>query len=382
MCVGLPESSDLDHDNHNHTNLDNNCEHNHNHTNVDNTYEHNHSHTNVDNNTTTSTTTTTPTSTTTTTTSSSSTAYPLKVSANGRYLVDQNDVPFLMIGDSPQSLTVNLSEAEADAFFADRQAAGFNLVWVNLLCATYTGGRADGSTYDGIVPFTTPNDLATPNDAFFTRVDHMLNLAAAHGLVVLLDPAETGSYLSVLNTNGVAKARDYGRYLGTRYRNFDNIVWMHGNDFQTWSNPGDDAVVQAVARGIHDTDDRHIHTVELDYPVSGSLDDPTWAPLIELNASYTYFPTYAQVLTDYNRPNALPTFLVEANYEFEHLCRPWHAAEPAPARVLEHAERCRRPALREQLDVAVHERLAKPPRHARLAADGERAVPLPVPALV
>ena len=77
--------------------------------------------------------------------------------------------------------------------------------------------------------------------------------------------------------------------------------------------------MQAVARGIHDTDDRHIHTVELNYPVSGSLDDPTWAPLIELNASYTYFPTYAQVLTDYNRPNPLPTFLVEANYEGEHL---------------------------------------------------------------
>ena len=53
----------------------------------------------------------------------------------------------------------------------------------------------------------------------------------------------------------------------------------------------DDAVVQAVARGIHDTDDRHIHTVQLDYLVSGSLDDPTWAPFIELNASYTYFPT-------------------------------------------------------------------------------------------
>jgi hypothetical protein len=121
-----------------------------------------------------------------------------------------------------------------------------------------------------------------------------------------------------LNANGVTKARDYGRYLGTRYRSFDNIVWMSGNDFQTWENPSDDAVVQAVARGIHDTDDRHIHTVELDYQVSGSLDDPTWAPLIELNASYTYFPTYAQVLTDYDRPDAPPTFLVEANYEFEH----------------------------------------------------------------
>jgi chitodextrinase len=245
-------------------------------------------------------------------------AYPLKVGPTGRYLVDQNGVPFLIHGDSPQALTVNLSEAEADAFLADREAAGFNLVWVNLLCATYTGGRPDGSTYDGIVPFTTPDDLSTPNEAFFTRVDHMLSLAAQHGLVVLLDPAETGSYLAVLNANGTTKARNYGRFLGTRYRNVDNIIWMSGNDFQSWPNPGDDAVVQAVARGIHDTDDRHIHTVELDYSVSGSLDDPTWAPLIELNASYTYFPTYAQVLADYDRPDALPTFMVEANYEFEH----------------------------------------------------------------
>ncbi len=246
------------------------------------------------------------------------TAYPPKVSANGRYLVDQNDVPFLITGDSPQAAFVNLSEAEADAFFADRQAAGFNLVWVNLLCGTYTGGRGDGSTYDGIVPFTTPGNLATPNESYFARVDDMLRLAALHGLVVLLDPAETGSFLSMLTANGVAKSRDYGRYLGARYRSFDNIIWMSGNDFQSWQNPGDDAVVQAVARGIHDTDDRHIHSVELDYLVSGSLDDASFAPLLELNASYTYFPTYAQVLTDYDRPNALPTFLVEANYEFEH----------------------------------------------------------------
>src|SRR5204862_3814349 len=81
------------------------------------------------------------------------TSFPLKVGPTGRYLVDQSNVPFLIQGDSPQALTVNLSEAEADAFFADREAAGFNTVWVNLLCATYTGGRPDGSTYDGIVPF-------------------------------------------------------------------------------------------------------------------------------------------------------------------------------------------------------------------------------------
>src|SRR5690242_2534821 len=31
-------------------------------------------------------------------------AYPLRTSANNRYLVDQNNVPFMIVGDSPQSL--------------------------------------------------------------------------------------------------------------------------------------------------------------------------------------------------------------------------------------------------------------------------------------
>jgi hypothetical protein len=150
---------------------------------------------------------------------------------------------------------------------------GFNALWVNLLCATYTGGRPDGSTYDGIVPFTTPDDLSTPNESYFTRVDHMLRLAAKHGIVVVLDPAETGSYLSVLLSNGVAKSRDYGRFLGARYRSFDNIIWMSGNDFQSWRIPRTTRSCGGRA-GIKETDDRHIHTVELDYLVSGSLDDP------------------------------------------------------------------------------------------------------------
>jgi hypothetical protein len=133
--------------------------------------------------------------------------------------VDQDGAPFLLTGDSPQALIVNLSEVEADAFFAEREAAGFNAVWINLLCATYTGGRPDGSTYDGIVPFTTPGDLATPNPGYFARVDHMLDLAAQHGLTVILDPAETGSFLEV--PPKAPKSRDYGRY-SARYRGFDN----------------------------------------------------------------------------------------------------------------------------------------------------------------
>ena len=80
--------------------------------------------------------------------------YPVKVSANNRYLVDQNNAPFLIMGDCPQSLTVNLSVAQTDSYFSNRQAHGFNTLWVNLVCTVYTGGRPDGSTFDGMLPFT------------------------------------------------------------------------------------------------------------------------------------------------------------------------------------------------------------------------------------
>src|SRR4029077_17214800 len=138
-----------------------------------------------------------------------------------------------------------------------------------------------------------------------------------YGLVVILDPAETGGWLSTLVANGVDKDRAYGRFLGERYKDSPNIIWMSGNDYQDWG-PSNDPYVMAVAQGIQDTDPGHIQTVELNYLRSGSLDDAAWAPLISLNASYTYYPTYQQVLSDYNRANFLPTFMVEASYEFEH----------------------------------------------------------------
>jgi hypothetical protein len=244
--------------------------------------------------------------------------YPLKADPTGRYLVDRRNRPFLIVGDSPQALMINASESEADAFLANRARAGFNAVWINLLSAEYTGGRPDGSTSDGIRPFTKGHDLSTPNEPYFARADAIIRSAAKHGIAVFLDPIETGSWLKVLQRNGLAKSEAYGRWLGERYKSFPNIVWFNGNDFQTWKNPKDDALVMAVSRGIRAADPEHIQTVELNYTVSGSLDDRRWQGMIELDAAYTYAPTYAEVLKEYSRPNHLPVFMVEANYEGEH----------------------------------------------------------------
>ncbi len=254
--------------------------------------------------------------------------YPVKISANGRYLVDQNQAPYMIVGDSTQALTTNISPADADWFFADRHAHGFNADWVNLLTAGATmAGRNDGSTYDGIRPFTghVPGgtdwnyyDLTTPNEAFFARVDQMIKLAAKHKILIILDPAETIAWLPALLNNGPARCRAYGRYLGRRYKTFDNILWMSGNDFGAWQDPKSDAVATAVALGIKDMDARHIHTVELHVGQSVSSDDPKWAAIVSLNAAYCYGPPYIQVLRGYNNPaRTIPVFMVEAVYEFE-----------------------------------------------------------------
>lgn len=243
--------------------------------------------------------------------------YPLRVDAGGRYLVDRRGDPFLIIGDAPQALMVNASVGEAESLLANRASHGFNTVWIMLICNAYSGGRADASTYDGLTPFTAAGDLAAPREAYFARCDEIIRAAAGHGLNVILDPVDTGGFMPVLRQNGLDKCRAYGRYLGDRYEDFDNIVWMSGSDFQSWRTASDNALVKAVADGIRETDSRHIHTLQLDYFVSSSLDNSAWSDLVTLNAAYTYYPAYAEVLEGYNRTPAVPVFLIESDYEGE-----------------------------------------------------------------
>jgi hypothetical protein len=273
--------------------------------------------------------------------------YPLRLSANGRYLVDQKNTPFLITGDNPHALPGMASVAEAETYFADRQTHGFNAVWINMLVATpaYYDARADGSTPDGILPFSgyiaggtdiTHYDLTRPNPAYFTRVDEMLTAAASHGLVVFLDPIDTccksapgrGVWLETMLNNGPAAAVQFGEYIGQRFRHLKNIIWLNGDDFNTWQTHQDDAVVQAVGKGIHSTNPEALQTVELNIFTSSSLDDPTWAPLISLNSTYTYSPTYIEMLHSYNQKPVMPTYLVEGHYDLEKVGDPTDYGTP------------------------------------------------------
>ncbi len=265
--------------------------------------------------------------------------YPLKVSADHRYLVDRNNHPFLIVGDTPQGLMGRLTEQGAERYFADREAHGFNTAgWVDVSCAgrDYPDNKT-GSTVDGILPFTgyvtggtdyTYYDLSKPNEAYFTRLDHVIEIAAAHHVFVFIDPAETAGWLQTLRNNGLKSAYAYGQYLGRRYKKYSNVGWISGNDFNRWRVPSDDALARAVAMGIKAVAPEQIQTVELNYQTSSSLDDRSWAAVISLNSTYTYSATYVQMLHSYDQKPIMPAFLVEGHYDLEEVGEPTDYGTP------------------------------------------------------
>jgi hypothetical protein len=260
-------------------------------------------------------------------------AYPLKLSANHRYLVDRKGKPFLIVGDSPQDMMSRLTEKEVDSYFADRQAHGFNTMgWIDVTCAGKDSpDNKDSRTVDGILPFTgfVPGgtsyeyyDLSKPNEAYFARLDHIVMLAKKHGILVFLNPMETNGWLPTLRNNGLTSAYSFGQYLGNRYKGAANVAWISGNDFITWKDPKDDALVEAVAKGIKSVAPAQLQSVELNYEDSSSFDDPTWIPIIDLNGTYTYSPTYMQTIHSYNQKPAAPVYLLEAHYDQENVGHP------------------------------------------------------------
>ena len=78
------------------------------------------------------------------------------VSDDGRHFVDQHGDPILVRGDSPWSLTTDLTAEEAETYLADRGARDVNAVIVSLLGPRWAVGRCRcGPRSSGPGPTTT-----------------------------------------------------------------------------------------------------------------------------------------------------------------------------------------------------------------------------------
>jgi hypothetical protein len=239
-------------------------------------------------------------------------------STNHRYLVDQNGAPFLLQGDAAWSLIVGLNEAEVEQYLENRRQKGFNGTQVNLIEHKFC--KHPPMNFAGEGPFTTPGDFTTPNEKYFAYADWVIRKAAENGLQVLLYPIYLGykgtdeGWVKEALANGPEKCLAYGRYLGKRYKDFDNIIWMMGADLDPGPALED---VDMIALGIKEYDHRHLFSAECD-PEHSAADYYSGGGWLDFNATYTYEIVHKKLLQDYNRNPPMPFILIESSYEGEH----------------------------------------------------------------
>src|SRR5207237_7789733 len=106
---------------------------------------------------------------------------------------------------------------------------------------------------------------------------------------------------------------NYGRYLGQRYKDFTNILWAHGGDY----NPPNKDVVRAIADGIREYDTRSLDSAHCapETTAVGYWGTESW---LQVNNIYTYNTVYSAALQQYEQSEQRPFFLVESTYENEH----------------------------------------------------------------
>lgn len=240
--------------------------------------------------------------------------FPLRAAPGVHHLVDATGQPFLMHGDTPWSLIVQATRAEAEAYLEDRRSRGFNAVLVNLIEHHFSDNPPENVYGEG--PFLTPGDFSTPNEAYFAHAEYVIKRAAAKGILVALAPAYMGwgggdeGWYQEMKANGAAKLRNYGRYLATRFRDYDNIIWVHGGDY----NPPDRTLLRAIPNGILDVDNRWLQTFHGSRGTTATEFLGTGEAWLDVNTIYTGNAPIMEALQQYSR-STMPFFLVEAIYE-------------------------------------------------------------------
>jgi Protein of unknown function (DUF4038)/Putative collagen-binding domain of a collagenase len=241
--------------------------------------------------------------------------YPLKVGSTGRYLVDQNDKPFFLSGDAAWSLIAQVSDADVDTYLASRKQLGFTFLIVELIEHQYANNAP--ANFYGDAPFT-GKVFTTPNEAYFAHADRVIQAAAVQGMTVLLAPTYLGADCNTegwcveMKAASIADMTQWGQYLGNRYKNFDNLVWLIGGDT-------DPSVVKdrllAVVAGIRQFDTRHLFTAHNGSP-SLAIDPWPGQTWLTLDDYYQIaFPSYPEALRAYHVSPAMPFFFIEATYE-------------------------------------------------------------------
>jgi hypothetical protein len=231
--------------------------------------------------------------------------FPIKVSENRRYFIDQNNNPVFWLGTTQWQIFREYNLDEVRTTLEKVKGNGFVFVQAMLM------GVGDGTQPNvyGEKPWFN-NDPLTPNEAYFKNVDSVIRIAQDNNLVfsVTLYHQRYRKYITLEN------ARAWAKWLAQRYKDVPNIVWSMTPEAKQEFVP----ILRELAAGLHEGDGGyHLITFKPDpAPYSSSfIHNEDW---LDFNSMQTWNGVkliYPMVTKDYNLKPVKPVLMAEGAYE-------------------------------------------------------------------
>ena len=231
--------------------------------------------------------------------------YPVKVSENGRYLVDQKGAPVFWMGTTQWQIFREYTLDEARITIESVRKNGMSFIQAMLM------GVGDGTkpNVSGEKPWINDDPL-TPNEAYFKNVDSVIRIANENYVVFSITLYHQRYRKAITLSN----ARAWAKWLAMRYKDAPNIVWSMTPEAKEEFIP----VLRELAAGLHEGDGgSHIITFKPDpSPYSSSfIHAEKW---LDFNSMQTWKGVeliYPMVTNDYNLKPVKPVLMAEGAYE-------------------------------------------------------------------
>jgi hypothetical protein len=242
----------------------------------------------------------------------------LKISENKRFLIHEDGTPFFYLGDTGWELFHRLNKVETERYLENRRAKGFTVIQAVALA------ELDGlntPNVEGNRPLI-DNDPLKPNEAYFAHVDWVIKKAGEKGIYIGLLPTwgdkvdkRWGVGPVIFNNDN---ARKYGEWIGKRFKDVPNIIWINGGDRE--GGGANTPVWNALAEGIKSVDKNHLMT----YHPGGEKSSSDWfsnSSWLDFNMCQTghaqrSYSIYKRIVVrDYGLSPVKPCFDGEPRYE-------------------------------------------------------------------
>ena len=244
--------------------------------------------------------------------------FPLVASPTGRFLTfSDGDRPFYYSGDTHWPLIWHYNLEEALEIAADRRRVGFTVMQISLLPFGDVPNVAGHKMFEN-------RATLTPNEDYFAHADRVLDGLESMGFAV---------YLVVLWWNQIDRelrqltpevCREFGHWLGRRWRARLNLLFVLGGD-QQWRE-ADRLHFRGLAEGIRSTNATQLISLHprSDHSSSEYVMNEDWLGFNSIQVHHASANIAGYALADLGRKSrhgaSVPLIVVETNYFWRDHC--------------------------------------------------------------